>query len=220
MSVHKFFSFLKERVHTSLPGLDAQLRMAPSPLDGTRNYRFTPDEKANVSSVMILLFTDGNEKIKTILTLRTNSITHGGQISFPGGLAEPGEDAVETALREMEEEIGVSRQLVSVAGNISRLYLQHSNHMITPVIGFHELEPDLSVNPSEVREAFAVSLDMLVGEEHLKTEPWELRDKTYQVPFWNIHKVPLWGATAMMMSELLELYREFLEMAEDKKTEA
>lgn len=211
MSNHKFFSFLKNRLRDPLPGLDAQLRMAPSPLDGTRNYRLSPEEKANESSVMILLFTEGNEEIKTVLTLRTDSISHGGQISFPGGLSEPGEHPVQTALREMEEEVGVNRQLVSVAGNISRLYLHHSNNMITPVIGFHDKEPQLSVNPSEVREAFTVSLDTLMSEESLERQPWELREKTYEVPFWNIHEVPLWGATAMMMSELLELYREFFE---------
>jgi len=186
------------------------MRMAPSPRDGSRSYRLSPEDKANESSVMILLFTGQENHIKTVLTLRTDSITHGGQISFPGGVSEPGEHAVETALREMEEEIGISHQLVSVAGKISRLYLQPSNNMITPVIGFHKNQPKMSVNPAEVREAFTVSLDNLLSEEYLVREPWELRDKTYEVPFWNVHKVPLWGATAMMMSELLELYREFL----------
>ncbi len=65
-------------------------------------------------------------------------------------------------------------------------------------------------NPNEVEEILTVSLDHLNSEENLVRERWDLREQQLEVPYWDIHKVPLWGATAMMMSELLELYREFL----------
>ncbi|HET6527951.1 MAG TPA: hypothetical protein VFG39_04295 [Balneolaceae bacterium] len=61
-----------------------------------------------------------------------------------------------------------------------------------------------------MEEVFAVELDSLLRKKNLTVEDWDLQTHTYRVPYWNIHRVPLWGATAMMLSELLDLYREFL----------
>jgi 8-oxo-dGTP pyrophosphatase MutT (NUDIX family) len=185
--------------------------MAPSPIDGIRNYRMSPEGNVTDSSVMILLFPGAMDTITVVFTHRTEYITHGGQISFPGGRSDPDETSVNTALREMEEEIGVSQSSVTVAGRLSQLYLHRSNNLITPVIGFHEEKPVFVINPIEVQEVFTEPLNTFLNEDKLIREPWPLRDKTYEVPYWNIHKVPLWGATAMMLSELLVLYREFLD---------
>lgn len=186
--------------------------MAPNPVNGvnsSRIYEPANDDFRN-SSVLIPLIT-WKEELEVVLTLRTQSINHGGQLSFPGGGKEGDESIVETALREAQEEIGLHTSGVKVAGQLTPLYVGHSDNMVTPVVAFLDHEQRFTPNPNEVDEIITVPISKLIEEQHLVEEDWDLRGTPYRVPFWNIHRVPLWGATAMMMSELVELYKEFLE---------
>lgn len=201
--------FLKERLSDSLPGREAQIRMAPKPVSGGSQREMDPPETANQSSVLVLIFPNEERELELTLTLRSSDIDHGGQISFPGGRAEEGETTVETALREAQEEIGIEPETVTIIGQLSDLYVSHSNNLVTPVIGFLDRRPDFTVNPNEVEEVFAIELKSLLHKKNLTAEEWDLHSHTYRVPYWDIHRVPLWGATAMMLNELLELYREF-----------
>jgi 8-oxo-dGTP pyrophosphatase MutT (NUDIX family) len=208
-SLQKLYQFLEERTRDDLPGLEAQLRMAPDPVDGVRNIPLEPEGSSRNSSVLALIHPGERGDIRIVLTHRTETIVHGGQLSFPGGASEENETPEETALREAEEEIGIKPSFITIAGTLSDLYVYRSNNLITPVIGFQDHKPTLIINPAEVQEAFTVSLDTLLQGDKLAKKSWTLNGKTYQVPYWDIHRVPLWGATAMMMSELIELYREF-----------
>lgn len=145
-----------------------------------------------------------------MLTLRTAGIKHGGQISFPGGGQEGNETHEETALREAYEETGLVEENVQLLGRLSPLYVDHSNNMVTPVVGFLDIEQKFQANPNEVDEIFSVPISKLSGENFLKKEEWPLRETNYVVPFWDVHRVPLWGATSMMLSELVVLYDEWL----------
>lgn len=203
--------FLKQRLAKSLPGRPSQLKMAPAPKNDGERRKMTPSEQAHHSSVLVLLFPNKQEELELVLTLRSGDIDHGGQISFPGGRAEPGESPKETALREAHEEIGISPESVTTIGQLSELYVSHSENRVTPVVGYMNQRPTFSLNPAEVEEVFAVELNSLAHKENLVVEDWDLGKHTYEVPYWDIHRVPLWGATAMMLNELLELRREFTE---------
>jgi 8-oxo-dGTP pyrophosphatase MutT (NUDIX family) len=209
-------TFLTRRLSHGLPGRPSQIKMAPKPVSGGQARKMEAPEHAHQSSVLVLLFPNHENKIELTLTLRSNDIDHGGQISFPGGRAEEGETAVETALREAHEEIGICSQDVSILGKLSELYVNHSNNRVIPIVGFMERRPEFNVNPDEVEEIFTVELDSLLLKKNLTVEDWDLRSHTYKVPYWDVHRVPLWGATAMMLSELLDLYREFLREIEEK----
>ncbi|SMO89008.1 NUDIX domain-containing protein [Fodinibius sediminis] len=205
-------TFLQQRLEHPLPGKSSQLAMAPEPVTGnTRRRPMTPAGDARQSSVLILLFPNDHQKWELILTLRTPSINHGGQISLPGGRAESGERPLQTALREAREEIGIPSQDVTVIGQLSELYVSHSNNQVVPVVGYLPERPRFSINPAEVEEVFAIELDSLLHKKNLTVEDWNLRSHTYRVPYWDVHQVPLWGATAMILHELLDLYREFLD---------
>lgn len=204
-------TFLQARLNQPLPGERSQLKMAPEPVDGGTQRKMTPSDDADPSSVLVLLFPNNEKKWELVLTLRTSHINHGGQISFPGGRAESGEDAPQTALREAREEIGIEPEVVTVIGQLSELYVAHSNNRVTPVVGYQERQPEFHVNPHEVEEVFAVELDSLIHKKNLTVEDWDLSSHTYRVPYWDVHEVPLWGATAMMLNELLVLYREYLD---------
>lgn len=206
-----FQDFLELRLGHSLPGEHAQNKMRPRP-SSENGKEFKPHLPANDdfrnSSVLAPIIT-WNEELEIILTLRTSGIKHGGQLSFPGGGREGDETIEETALRESREEIGLRENNVFVAGSLTPLYVNHSNNMVTPVVGFIKEEQDFIPNPNEVEEIFSVKFSELLESENHIREEWNLRNTTYNVPFFDVHHVPLWGATAMMMSELLELYKEF-----------
>ena len=209
--MHELIHFLNERLSQTLPGRDAQIEMAPRPVSEGRMREMDPPEDVHHSSVLVLLFPNENEDLELTLTLRTSDIDHGGQISFPGGREDEGETAVETALREANEEIGINPEAVQIIGQLSDLYVSHSNNLVTPVVGYLEQRPDFQINPIEVEEVFTVEINSLLHKKNLTVEDWNLRTNTYKVPYWDVHRVPLWGATAMMLNELLELCREFLE---------
>lgn len=212
MSTNRFYSFLKNEVTGSLPGRKAQLNMAPVPLDPDFVLPQEPSETAHPSSVLVPLFTGKDKRLHVVLTLRTNNIRHAGQISFPGGRCNHGESLLETALRETHEEVGISPEHITIACHITPLYLYRTDNQITPFIGFLETPPVLKPNPAEVQEAFTVALDDLLSGNNLKRKEWHFKHASFDVPYWDIHAVPLWGATAMILSELLELYRVFQEM--------
>ena len=201
-------SFLEQRLSHALPGRSSQIKMAPQPVNGGEARKMEPNGNTSPSSVLILLIKHQKEW-ELALTLRSDDIDHGGQISFPGGRAEPGEDARQTAVREAEEEIGVAQKSITIIGQLSELFIDNSNNIVRPVVGYINEMPDFSINPAEVEEVFTIKLDALLQKKNLTIENWDLKEYTYRVPYWDIHRVPLWGATAMMLNEFLDIYREY-----------
>ena len=208
----EFFDFLKERLQQSLPGKNAHNRMLPEPADNSPELpQKSIDSSGHPSGVLVPLFPGDAGDLHVILTVRTESIRHAGQISFPGGRSDSDETIIETALRETHEEIGIPSSKIEVRGTLSPFYLYRTDNRITPVVGTLHDKPDMRRNEAEVAEIITVRLDDLLSQSYLKREKWELSKASYWVPYWDFHRVPLWGATAMMMSELLEIYREYLE---------
>jgi len=202
-------TFLKDRLSQNLPGREAQIKMAPEPVAGGQAREMEAPDHANISGVLVLLFPNEENNPELVLTVRSRDIDHGGQISFPGGRAEENETIKETALREAQEEIGIDPESVTILGQLSDLYVRHSNNLVRPIVGFVNSRPDFDINPIEVAEVFAIEIDSLLHKKNLTVEDWDLRKHTYRVPYWDVHRVPLWGATAMMLNELLEIIREF-----------
>lgn len=204
-----FVDYLKQRLQHPLPGLEAQLRMAPQPIGRASQRMLKAPADARISGVLVLLFPNEQDDLEVLLTLRSSGINHGGQISFPGGGAEEEETPREAALREAREEVGIRPEQVQVLGELTSLYVHRSNNYVHPVVGYTPRKPTLTIDPVEVEEAFNIELESLLAKGNLKVENWDLRDVTYEVPYWDVHRVPLWGATAMMLSELLALYHKY-----------
>ncbi len=184
-----------------------------APAAGGEHYRdFIPKESSKQSAVLILVDSGGAEaKLRILLTLRSAGLkNHSGQISFPGGMSDGGESVTETALREAAEEVGLDPGLARIVGLLSDLYVAPSDSVVTPVVAFLKAPFDIEPNPDEVEEAFFIDFDLLLSNGSLKIETWDFKGKKVDVPFWDIgRKTPLWGATAMIMQELIDLYWEF-----------
>lgn len=209
MIQHRFYRYLKNLNPDQLPGFSAQMRMSPSPLDPDFVLPRDPSDTAHPSSVLIPVYPDSEQNLHVVLTLRSDRIRHAGQISFPGGRQEIHESLEETALRELHEEVGIPGNIVKTAGPITPLYLHRTDNQITPYVGFLDHKPNLTPNPVEVSEIFTAELDALLTDKNRKRETWDLPQTSFDVPFWDIHDVPLWGATAMIMSEFLAIYTNF-----------
>ncbi len=142
-----------------------------------------------------------------ILTQRTDTMSrHPGQIAFPGGRIDPGEDVVTAALREAEEEIALPRDQVRVIGEADS-YRTITGFQVTPVIGI--IPPDLIFTPSEaeVASVFEVPLAFLLDEaNHVEaTLEWQGHDRHYYEIMWNERRI--WGATAAMIVNLARRLR-------------
>lgn len=207
-----FQNWLKKRLQNSLPGKNAHERMLPRPAGNSPEIpQDSIDSSGHPSGVLIPIFPGDDNDLRVILTLRADSIRHAGQISFPGGRSDSGETVTQTALRETREEIGIPESEIEIAGTLTPFYLYRTHNRITPAVGVLDEKPNMQRNEAEVAEIITVKLDDLLSQSFLKRDKWDLSHATYWVPYWDIHRVPLWGATAMIMSELLEIYREFLE---------
>ncbi|TNE73375.1 CoA pyrophosphatase [bacterium] len=205
-----FITYLYERLREPLPGFEAQKLMMPLS-DTVQNHSEISPVNCIPCSVLILLWKKDND-ISVLLTLRGKELsTHKGQISFPGGKLEANESVEEGAIREAFEEVGILENAIRTIGRMSSFYMYHTNMKIQPIVAELVLDSvELELNEFEVSDAFWVRLEDLAEDSNIQTELWKVRNMELTVPFWNVDKeVPLWGATAMMLSELLVLYKEF-----------
>lgn len=145
-----------------------------------------------------------------ILTRRTETVeTHKGQISLPGGMQEPGESLKETALREACEELTLDPRSVQIIDSpLTPLYIPVSGFRVTPFVGFAAKPPRVRASANEVHEIIETALELIVDEENVHEEEWDIRGHKAIVPFFSMNGYPVWGATAMVLSEFAELLRQ------------
>ncbi len=201
---------LQQRLQQPLPGEEAHEPLRATPT-GLIKPKFDHSLPPKPGSVMILLYPDGGQ-VKFPLTKRHEYLgAHGGQVSLPGGKAEPGETAIETALRETEEEIGVKAQQIKVIGELSQFFVMPSNFMVIPVVGFVEQRPVYQAQQSEVVRIIEGDISDLIRTDAIRTKEI-LAAKMYPMlaPHFEIEGEVVWGATAMMLNELRVIIREIL----------
>lgn len=159
--------------------------------------------------VLILLYEDQGV-IKFPLIKRPDYMgAHGGQVSLPGGKAEPGEDAVMTALRECEEEIGVPRQGVTVLGKLSDFLVIPSNYIVTPIVASVARRPVFRPDPYEVARILEGHLPDISREDAVKEKEIIAAGKyRMMAPHFEIENEVVWGATAMILNEFRMILSE------------
>lgn len=188
------------------PGLNAQLKMTPQPRPGHLKYEDV-DVSCTRAGVLVLLY-PWNNKPFLVLTRRTEQVRyHQSQISFPGGRQEPGEDLVQTALRETKEELGIQPESPRLLGTLTPLYIPPSNTCIHPVVASLPQRPEFVRSPEEVEEVIEVPMAHLLNPMNVHEEVWTIRGIPVRVPFYFFEGNKIWGATAMVLAELLELLR-------------
>src|SRR5215207_8119409 len=182
-----------------------------SPVDvrtGERRPRIPPagaDSRRAAVLVPVLLEPEGARLVYTVR--RDHLPDHAGQISFPGGSMDPNDGSLlETALREAEEEIDLSPDLVDVVGELEEMYIPPSNFRVSPFVGLLPPEAEMDLAPDEVEAIFTVSLEELMSPETFRKVPWTRDGRDYLVPAFAVEGLPprnSWGATAAITAALL-----------------
>lgn len=148
----------------------------------------------------------GPSGLEVLFTLRpTNLPTHGGQVSFPGGRVEDGDaDRWDTALREVEEEIGVPREAIERLGVIDD-YRTITHYHVTPCVGMLARDTPLNPNPEEVEEIFTVPLSTFLDPGRVRTMRSTRTGHAERIWFYLTSPHMVWGATAAMLTNLLKV---------------
>jgi 8-oxo-dGTP pyrophosphatase MutT (NUDIX family) len=198
---------LTSRLKEALPSALAHDPLRAIPL-GRLIPKFEHKLPPRPGSVLILLH-EHEGKIMFPLTKRAEyNGAHSGQISLPGGKAEPGEDSIDTALREAEEEIGVPRENIRVIGRLSEFFVVPSNFLVTPVVATVSA-PVFIPDPHEVVRIIQCDIADLVRDDAVRvSEIMAAGAYRMQAPHFEIEGEIVWGATAMMLNEFRMVLQE------------
>jgi 8-oxo-dGTP pyrophosphatase MutT (NUDIX family) len=157
-----------------------------------------------LSAVLVLLYPhDG--AVFLPLTVRLAALrTHSGEVSLPGGRYDDGDGNLErTALREAWEELAIPSDSVRSWTSLTPVWIPVSNYQITPWVGWSDARPAFKPAATEVAELIEAPLAELLRPDIIHTETWDLRGQPMQVPFFALGKHKVWGATSMILAELV-----------------
>lgn len=196
---------LQTALNAPLPGAAAQRKMAPQP----RSLHAPAGSPPRPAAVLLLLTPLADGEVALLFTRRTLTVAHHkGQICFPGGRRDAADASVmQTALRETEEEIGVPPTEIVILGQLTPLYVRASDHLIHPVVGWIPRLPALSPNPAEVAQVLLFPVRALLDPQTVSTCTYSSGEQSVTAPCYTVEGHAIWGATAMMTSELLEIIR-------------
>lgn len=196
-----------------LPGEEAHFKLAPLIRTEELANLDIESRNPNRAGVLAVFYPDNEDNTRLALILRkTYKGVHSNQVGFPGGRVELNDFSMEhTALRETEEEIGIPRADIRVLKELTRLYIPPSNFWVHPFMGIIEKTPVLVAQEDEVQEILEVNIDHFLDERSMVSQ---ILSTSYanniEVPAFNLNGHVVWGATAMMLSELKELLKTVL----------
>ena len=156
------------------------------------------------AAVLMALTRSANPEL--LLTLRAQGLsTHGGEVAFPGGRRDPEDaDLVSTALREAQEEVGLSPGLVEMVGPLSEVVSRHAIK-VTPYVGIVPDYVEYRANADEIDSVFSVPLDFFASDPREMTHRIDYLGRTWYVPSYQFDGYKIWGLTAVMLIELVNL---------------
>ena len=198
-----FVARLRAALSKPLPGLDAQLRMAPSPRLGWDPLRF-PD--GAVTGAALLLVYPHHDTLHIALTVRGTGLrNHTGQVSLPGGRVDEGETLEAAALREATEEIGVDPSTVELLGRLTPLHIPVSGFLLHPIVGYTSMRPAFQRAEWEVARIIEAPVSLLadpgIVKREIRTRAVKGQSIDVDVPYFDIDGEKVWGATAMVLAE-------------------
>ncbi|OAB25614.1 NUDIX domain-containing protein [Flavobacterium fryxellicola] len=212
MDFQEFLQIVPKILDVKLPAFDAHIKMAPlERLQSVKQINFS-DKNARIAAVM-MLFYPKNEITHLVLIVRNSCKgVHSAQIAFPGGKYEvEDENFAYTALRETHEEVGIHPDKIQIVKPFTQLYIPPSNFMVHPFLGISKDELVFVPQPSEVADIIELPLSIFLSDSIVvETKISTSYSVESNVPAFKIENHIVWGATAMMLSELKEVLKKVL----------
>jgi len=207
---------IKENLELKLPGILSWNRMAVKPINDNnienekiiRYEELLSENKLSEmkqAAVLVCFFKKNGEYHLPLIRRPMHEKNHPGQIALPGGAMEENETLENTALREAFEEVGIIPESVEIIGKMTPLPVPVSKYLISPFIGVAKHEPKWNINKQEVDELIILKFEDLIDSNNGYYEDWNLNGNTLRVPIFKVMNKEIWGATAAVLSELLDL---------------
>jgi 8-oxo-dGTP pyrophosphatase MutT (NUDIX family) len=193
---------LIEAFSRPLPGPAAQVLMAPRPRGGWPSG-VTPARVRHAAG-LLLVYPVGDDP-HVMLTVRSDRVRHGGQVSLPGGVVEPGETIEQAALREAHEEVGLVPTDVRVIGALTPIDIPVSGFRLHPLVASTGRQPPVRPSDVEVARVLEVPVSTLLAPATMERLAMTRGTARFEAPAFVTHDVAIWGATAMVLAEFLVL---------------
>jgi 8-oxo-dGTP pyrophosphatase MutT (NUDIX family) len=205
---NQFSAKIRVAFEQGLPGRAGQDPMRPY-LRINRNLDAPPPlVQPREGAVLALIYPKEELPHLALIERPTYKGVHSGQIAFPGGKIEPGESALEAALREANEEVGINSGMVDIVSPLSDVYVWASNFRVFPFVGIAHTRPDFVADNHEVANILEVPLPYFLDSRVMKERPMPSKmGLLLNAPYYDLWGKTLWGATAMMISELSHVVR-------------
>jgi len=196
---------LESGLRRELPGSTAHALLSPQPRRAWPPG-FNP-ARIRLAAGLLLVFphSSSSDRAHIVLTVRAHALRHGGQVSLPGGVVDPGETFEQTALREAHEEIALTTHGVEVLGPLTPLDIPVSGFRLHPIVAAIDHAPRLHPADAEVARILRIDLDELCDGAALVATRRTRDGHTLDVPAFRVAGVEIWGATAMVLAEFLVL---------------
>jgi 8-oxo-dGTP pyrophosphatase MutT (NUDIX family) len=208
MNFDTFLKSVSKIKNIELPGESSQFKMSPPFRLELTELNREAKKSSRKAGVLVLFYPDSNQQTHLVLILRkAYEGVHSGQVGFPGGRLEKQDHSLEyAAVRETFEEIGVPTEQVKILRALTEMYIPPSNFTVYPFLGFVRSTPEFKIQEDEVEEIIEVSLSHFLNEPNKIITSVTTSYKIHvEVPAFQLNGHIVWGATAMMLSELKDL---------------
>lgn len=212
MDFSDFLQCIPQIQREILPAEAAHHKMSPPERNKMMEGLDLKARNPRQAAVLMLLYPRNEKTNLVLITRNTYDGVHSAQIAFPGGKVEAIDQSLtETALRETEEEIGILRAQITVVRAFSSVYIPPSNFMAHPFLGFSKDELKFNPDPSEVAGIIELPLDQFLDDRNSVLEKMATSySDLISVPAFRIDDHRIWGATAMMLSELKDVFKRVI----------
>lgn len=212
MDFQAFLEYVSKIMEATLPAKEAHYKLAPPYRIAEMERLESQSKNPKIAAVMMLFYPKNNMTHLVLIVRNSYEGVHSGQIAFPGGKFEPEDKTYEiTALRETFEEIGIHPDSIEILRQFTRLYIPPSDFLVYPFLGICKEEILFSPDTSEVAAVIELPLAVFLDEEVMvNVEISTSYANDIMVPAFKIEQHIVWGATAMMLSELKDVLKNVL----------